>query len=94
MKTIAIDHSSFMISTLSSFINGNKIKSKDEPLSNPDDVQMFGDIMISRMSNILCDIAEQGDRVALCIDKKDRDSKYWRHRLPNRVSGLYKPLFS
>lgn len=90
MKTIAIDHSSFMISTLSSFINGNKIKSKDEPLSNPDDVQMFGDIMISRMSNILCDIAEQGDRVALCIDKKDRDSKYWRHRLPNRVSGLYK----
>lgn len=90
MKTIAIDQSAILISSLMSFIASDKIKSKDAPLSNPDDVVMFGDILISRVSNILCDIAEPGDRVVLCMDKKDGESKYWRHRLSNRVAGLYK----
>ena len=71
MKTIAIDQSSILISSLMSFIASDKIKSKDAPLSNPDDVAMFSDILISRVSNILCDIAEPGDRVVLCMDKKD-----------------------
>lgn len=90
MKTIAIDQSSILISSLMSFIASDKIKSKDTPLSNPDDVAMFSDILISRVSNILCDITEPGDRVVLCIDKKDGESKYWRHRLSNRVASLYK----
>lgn len=90
MKTIAIDQSPILISSFAYFANSDKIKSKEAPLSNPEDVEMFGNILISRVSNILCDVAEPGDLVVACFDEKDANSMYWRHSLPNRVAGIYK----
>lgn len=90
MKTITIDQSSVLIPSLITFISGKHIKNKNNPLSDPEDVETFGNILISRISNILCNVADPGDLVVVCMDKKDSDSKYWRHRLSNRVSDLYK----
>lgn len=91
MKTIAIDNNPIVISSLIVFANSNHIKNKINPLSDPADVETFGNLLISRISNILCDIADSGDRVVLCLDTKDSNSKYWRHNLKsNRVSELYK----
>lgn len=90
MKTVAIDHSSVLIPALATFIKSDECKYKAAPLSKDDDVERLSDYLISRMSNILCDAAEYGDLVVECIDKKDSEYKYWRHRLDNRVAGLYK----
>lgn len=90
MKTITIDQSSVLIPSLITFISGKRIKNRNNPLSDPEDVETFGNILISRISNILCNVADPGDLVVVCMDKKDSESKYWRHRLSNRVSDLYK----
>lgn len=90
MKVVAIDHSSVLIPALATFIKSDECKYKTAPLSKDDDIERLSDYLISKMSNILCDAAEYGDLVVDCIDKKDSAYKYWRHRLDNRVSGLYK----